>query len=115
MVLISGRGHCDDDAKAVMTMLKLHAAPLDEGESESFLADAPRRSTALAYIVLLGALLLVGALALLFNGATRFAAKKPQDCAAISESDIRLSCYDSAVHRIPSQPARGANAPSVPF
>ena len=38
-------------------------------------------------------------------------AADPQACLAINEGAARLACYDSALHRSPTEPARGATAP----
>jgi hypothetical protein len=38
---------------------------------------------------------------------------EPRDCRAVAPDAARLSCYDQTIDRLPTEPARGANAPKL--
>lgn len=71
-----------------------------------------RRHGKFAIMMMIFVLSLAALGAYLLDTTPRITPNSPEECAAISDPDVRLSCYDSAVHRAPSQPARGATAPS---
>jgi hypothetical protein len=97
-----------------MNALDLNDMPGSDRESDGE-PDPPsvrHQAKGLALAIALVAIGLGCATALFVDGTPRVAADKPQDCAAITDSESRLNCYDGSVHRAAPQPARGAIAPS---
>ena len=87
-----------------------------EDDGEPAPSSVRRQAKGLSLAIALVAIGVGCATALFVDGAPRVTADKPQDCAAITDSESRLSCYDVTVHRATPQPARGATAPSpTPF
>lgn len=68
-----------------------------------------RRAGRILLIVGLALLVLAGGIALLIEISTL---NTTRDCALIDDADLRLSCYDSSIHRSAPPPARGALAPT---
>jgi hypothetical protein len=79
-----------------------------DGEDDGL--GTPRVAGRVALMAGLGLLALACAAALLTE--TPSPATAP-DCASIDDADRRLRCYDTAVHRSASPPARGAIAPKM--
>jgi hypothetical protein len=72
--------------------------------------ERPRRAGGVVLALAAAAVTLVCGLALIFDATWPAPVASPEDCAAIVDGDARLNCYDTAVHRMPPQPARGAAA-----
>jgi hypothetical protein len=98
-----------------MNVLDLNELPGPDRESDS--GPPPSHITheakGLALAIALVAIGLAFVTVLFVDGASRVTVTKPEDCAAIADSDARLNCYDVSVHRAPSPPARGATAPGA--
>jgi hypothetical protein len=55
----------------------------------------------------------VAAAGLLVGFALREPRVDPRDCRVVTPDAARLSCYDQVIDRLPTEPARGANAPKL--
>jgi hypothetical protein len=76
-----------------------------------FDAREERHQSGYVIAALLAAALLVVALVTYSRDNARPQIATAQDCAAISDSSSRLSCYDEIFHRSGPEPAKGATAP----
>jgi hypothetical protein len=96
-----------------MNALDLNDVPGSDRDSDSGPPPSHVRHEAqgLALAIALVTIGLGFATALFMHGAYRVTADRPEACAEITDSDVRLNCYDTSVHRAVPQPARGATAP----
>jgi hypothetical protein len=94
--------------------LDLNDMPGSDRETDDELAPSSvgHGAKGLALAIALVAIGLGSATALFVHVVPRVTADKPQDCAVLTDADVRLNCYDGSVHRAAPQPARGAMAPS---
>ncbi len=83
---------------------------LEEYDPEPAGSNAVGRRSGLVLALALAMLALGGGTLWFLDATSQLSADKPQACATIDDADLRLSCYDSSVHRALPQPARGANA-----
>jgi len=90
--------------------LKDQSPEFEDYDTDEGAIERPRHSAGVTLALAAAAVTLVCGLALIFDATWPEAAASPQDCAAIADGDARLNCYDTAVHRMPPQPARGAAA-----
>lgn len=72
-------------------------------------AIRPRHPWFAGSTLLLGAIVLTG---LIVSVMVRPPSAEPTACTAIESDMARLACYDRSAHRVPPEPARGANAPA---
>jgi hypothetical protein len=89
------------------------AGPDREGDGGPRPSHVRHEAKGLALAIAVVAIGLAFVTVLFVDGASRVTVSKPEDCAAIADSDARLNCYDVSVHRAPSPPARGATAPGA--